>query len=280
MSVDELGAQRADGIAWGGGCGGRKPGIRRFSACTGSRRPRTCGATCCRALAEAATGRGVAPDLLSFGEATLRTRRRPGSARSSTLSASGWRPGSAARRARRPRLGRAGRPALGLRPPRLGRGDGALQHRLLRRWQVERDGGRHSRRGPRASSSSPTSPARRSARCLADMAEGLDDGAAIDEYWKTFATEGGRPEPARPLPLGDARKLEPYQGPARRARRADADPLGSRRTPSRRSAAPTASTSELPGSELVLVDVRALRLRGRAQALRREVVEFLAESGV
>ena len=45
---------------------------------------------------------------------------------------------------------------------------------------------------------------------LADMAEGLDDDA-IDEYWKTFESEGGRQGPLDLYRSGDFEKLEPYR---------------------------------------------------------------------
>jgi haloalkane dehalogenase len=111
---------------------------------------------------------------------------------------------------------------------------------------------------------------------LADMAEGLDD-AAIDEYWKTFATEEGRQSPLDLYRSGDFEKLEPYQG---RLAELDVPTLilwGEKDT-----FAPVGGAhrfhKQLPGSELVLVDVGHFVYEDAPERCAEEIVSFLDEA--
>jgi haloalkane dehalogenase len=111
---------------------------------------------------------------------------------------------------------------------------------------------------------------------LADMAESLDD-TAIDEYWKTFETEGGRQTPLDLYRSGDFEKLEPYQG---RLAELDVPTLilwGERDT-----FAPVGGAhrfhKQLPGSKLVMVDVGHFVYEDAPERCAEEVTTFLAET--
>ena len=198
------------------------------AASTAFPRPPTCGATCCRrsppragarsrrTCSASATRRPTRPATWERQvEALERFRSELGLERGRSLVVHDW-------------GGLIGL-ALGLRPPRRGRGAGAQQHRVLPRRAVARDGeGVADAEGEGEELVANINRERLRRRCSPASSAGFDDDGDR-RVLEDVRDRGGAQGAARALPLGRLREARALRGPARRARRADADPLGRER---------------------------------------------------
>ena len=105
---------------------------------------------------------------------------------------------------------------------------------------------------------------------MRQLCTGIDD-EALGEYWKAFADDTRRHGPPRAVPLRGLREARPLRGPPRRARAADADPVGRGGSVRER-----ADGRALPPRDPRLGAARdrgrgALRVGGRARALHEGI---------